>query len=441
MNKIIVDTNLLIDDENILLKLSTKFKKIVIPLTVLKELDKLKNRPDTSYSARRAIKSIRYFIDDPSKKNKIDFYINDSLIDDNDSKIIQASKDTDSILATKDIYMSVLADAVGVPTRVYDIVLNNIYKPYLYINSTELQKECVNRTGDYFCFLQEYSREGGKYDAFLTLLGNLGFTYSKSAWYFIFVTDLNKKYVYAHNPIEGVFERIDNAREYHSIFIDNHVYLNAKDKYQVCAIYALKRAPNTIVTGKWGSGKSLLTTAYSLYKSVNKTFITRAPVGVNPRYNIGFMPGGRDEKMMDWLSGITSSLYYLYANTRNQTNNKGINYDYVKDTIFGDKFDIIPINSIQGLSLLEDDVLLVDEVQLLDIDTMSMVLSRPNENGKLILCGDLNQTYSTLKPSESGLLKLLRLLPHESIAYVELKNSYRSSLLEVADKLQDRTIC
>jgi PhoH-like ATPase len=98
------------------------------------------------------------------------------------------------------------------------------------------------------------------------------------------------------------------------------------------------------------------------------------------------------------------------------------------------------MNSIQGLSLLDEDTLIVDEAQLITIDYMSMILSRPSETGKLILLGDIKQTYSVVKPSESGLLKLLRILPSKYIAYVELQNSYRSPLLEVADKLQDRSI-
>ena len=439
MTKITVDTNLLIDDENILLKLSKRFDVVVIPLTVLKELDKLKNRPETSYSARRAIRTIQSFFQDESTKSKIEFYIDDLLTDSNDSKIIKAVQATNSILATKDISMSILANAIGIETEVYDVVLNNVYKPYVYINTKQLQEKYLPLNGDYFCFLQKYDTKKGYY-SFIDVLLKLKQPHNDNAWYFVIINEDEKSYIYAHNPIERLFIRIDNDREYHSIIIDSNTYVNAKDRYQICAIYALKRAPNVVITGKWGSGKSLLTTAYSMFKSNNKTFITRAPVGVNPKYNLGFMPGNADDKMMDWLSGVTSSLYYLYANTRSQSNDKGINYDYVKDTIFRDKFDIIPINSIQGLSLLEDDLLLVDEIQLLDIDTMSMILSRPNKNGKLLLCGDLNQTYSILKPSESGLLKLLRILPHESIAYVELKVSYRSSILELADKLQDRTI-
>jgi len=69
-----------------------------------------------------------------------------------------------------------------------------------------------------------------------------------------------------------------------------------------------------------------------------------------------------------------------------------------------------------------------------------MILSRPSKNGKLILLGDLKQTYSIVKPSESGLLKLLRILPHHAMAYVNLENSYRSDIIALADKLQDKTI-
>jgi predicted ribonuclease YlaK len=82
--------------------------------------------------------------------------------------------------------------------------------------------------------------------------------------------------------------------------------------------------------------------------------------------------------------------------------------------------------------------MMVDEVQLASIDILSVILSRPTRSGKLILMGDIKQTYNIIKPSESGLLKLLRILPHKSMAYVELQNSYRSELVELASKLQDK---
>jgi len=144
--------------------------------------------------------------------------------------------------------------------------------------------------------------------------------------------------------------------------------------------------------------------------------------------------------MVDWLQGFMSALYYLYSNTRESCDDEGRSYDYVRDRVFNDKFQIIPMNSIQGMSLLDKDILIVDEAQLITVDYMSMIMSRPSESGKLVLLGDVKQAYGVVRPSESGLLKLLRVLPHKQMAYVELQNSYRSPLLEVADKLQDRSI-
>ena len=197
----------------------------------------------------------------------------------------------------------------------------------------------------------------------------------------------------------------------------------------------MNEAPNVVLTGKWGSGKTLLGTAYALTKSYRKTFITRPPIGINHKYDVGYLPGDKDEKMIGWFAGFLSALYYIYANTRGQ-----VNYDHIRDYIFKEKFETMPINAVQGMSLLEDDVFIADEVQLIDIDYLSMLLSRASNGSKLILLGDLKQTYDVVRPSESGLLKLLRALPHKSLAYVELKNSHRSDLLEIADKLQDKTI-
>jgi len=69
-----------------------------------------------------------------------------------------------------------------------------------------------------------------------------------------------------------------------------------------------------------------------------------------------------------------------------------------------------------------------------------MTLSRASKGSKIILLGDLAQTYNVVRPSESGLLKLLRMLPHRSLAYVDLQNHYRNDLLEIADLLQDKTL-
>jgi PhoH-like ATPase len=422
---IVIDTNLLLDDPKIIYKLSTKYDKIIIPLTIIKELDKHKLNPNLSYSARSAISEIIQFKHLYPDKLILSVGEHELSIDSNDLKIIQSALDNNAELCTKDMSMSIISEAKGIKTKLYGTVLNGLHNPYIIININDINNE--------FNFAQEYNNS-------VTIAGK---EIMADQWRFIFIEeDVDKVvYIYATNPIDNIIQRIDNIPQYRNIKTEGK-HIKANDRYQICAIYAFKTAPCVVLTGKWGSGKSLLATSFALNEAYNKIFITRPPVGINAKYDIGFLPGDKFEKMFEYFAGFVSSLYYIYANTKGQTSNKDgfISYDYVKEKIFREKFEGVPINAIQGLSILENDIFVADEIQLITIDMLSMLLSRANKNSKLILLGDLSQTYSVIRPSESGLLKLMHLLPDPAICHVDLKVSYRSDLVRIADKLQDVTV-
>jgi PhoH-like ATPase len=334
--------------------------------------------------------------------------------------------------------MQIIAEALDLDTLVYDVVMNNLFHPYVYVEQDTLFQTFNEGT---FGYARTFGN--GEYEDFLKVAQKLSGrpNITRDTWFFVIInTPMENPVVYAHNPLKNIFQKIDDDSNY--CVIDNNkksAKIKARDIYQKCAIYALKEAQHVLITGKWGTGKSLLATSAALANNDDKKiFVSRAPVGLNSKYNIGFTPGDVTEKMQDWLAGFMSALYYIFANTKGQ--DKAGGYDYVRDVLFREKMEPVPINTIQGLSLLDNDTLIVDEAQLIDISTISMILSRPSETGRLILLGDLGQTYDVVKPSESGLLKLLRVLPHKSMAYVDLQTSYRSDIIELADLLQDKTM-
>ena len=234
---------------------------------------------------------------------------------------------------------------------------------------------------------------------------------------------------YCYNPYKGV-ERIDNIPQTSKIRIKNASIFSPLDIYQKCAVYAMINAPATLITGRFGSGKTLLATATALFLTNKKIFITRPPIGISSDYDIGFLPGNKDEKMLEWAGGFLSALNFLYKDSK-------LNYDLIKSQLFFEKFEIIPLNMIQGVSILEGEILIADEVQLITREYMSMILSRMSEGSKLFLLGDLHQTYSTINKKDSGLYRLQQILPHEALAWVDLKKIYRNKLTEIAIKLLD----
>ena len=146
MKNIVIDTNLLLDDPKIIFKLSNKYDKIIVPLTVLKELDKHKFNPNLSFSARSAIYEIVHF--KSQFPDKIELVITDGMIDSNDDLIISAAQQTQADIATKDISMSVIAEAKGIDSELYSIVTNGFFKPYIDID--------VNKCLDAFTYQPEY---------------------------------------------------------------------------------------------------------------------------------------------------------------------------------------------------------------------------------------------------------------------------------------------
>jgi len=78
----------------------------------------------------------------------------------------------------------------------------------------------------------------------------------------------------------------------------------------------------------------------------------------------------------------------------------------------------------------------VDEYQLLDTETLMLVLSRISENSKVILVGDTaGQTYGQNRANEGFKVLYKHLGQANEFNYIKMENIYRSKLAEFVQKI------
>lgn len=408
---VLFDTNMLLDNPEIL----KDYDNVVFSCIVLQELDKLKYNINIGYASRCAIRGIQDYI---SSDKKYEFDKNEDSTMSNDMNIIWAAKRHGAKLLTKDIAASIFAESLDVDCELVTDKLITDFSPYIIDNNPEFPFEDFNLKGEDLRRFKQYILE--KFKRELT------------AWTYYII----KKDIYCYNPVKDMLECISKSEEYARLDILGEAELIPKDIYQKAAMYSMMNADATLLVGKWGSGKSLLSVACGLKLAKGKKVFIMRPTLTSKKYDIGFLPGDKSAKMLEFFSGFLSSLSFLYGNTRNQKDEDNCPYDYVKEDLVHNKFEFLSLPELHGLSIQSGDVILVDEVQLLDHSYLCLLLSRICEGAKLIMMGDLRQSLGLLNQTEVGLNKLMKLLPHKSLSVVQLKNVYRNKeLSDLADKL------
>jgi predicted ribonuclease YlaK len=413
----IIDTNVFIDHPEVL----EDYPNVILSIVVLKELDELKYKDNIGYSARSAIRSIRKFVS-LAEKDSFQFDTNCDNSMTHDMNIIMCAKRYNATLITKDVSMTLLAESFSVKVEMLVDKPITEYTPYIEDKDCDFPFSSYNLEGEALVDFKSYIRN--KFDKEI-----LDWTY--------YLTD---KDIFCYNPKKDMLECISASKEYCCITPDEGVTFKPKDRHQKAAVYSILNADATLLVGGWGVGKSIVSTACALACAEGKKVFILRPTIVSKRYDVGFLPGDKKEKLYQYFSGFLSALASLYGDTRTQVSGdkdgKKVSYDYVKEDLCHEKFEFLTMPELHGLSIQNGDIIMVDEVQLLDVEYMSLLISRIGDGAKLILMGDMNQTVNLIKNSESGMNKLLNNLPHESISVVQLTEVYRNKkLCELADKL------
>lgn len=174
-----------------------------------------------------------------------------------------------------------------------------------------------------------------------------------------------------------------------------------RNKEQIMALQALldPSIPVNIMTGRAGTGKSLLSIAAALDLMQNNKYdrlIFTRPMSQVGKYNLGALPGTVEEKFGPYLQNYLTNIEQLVGNNK-QT---------AQDLLDMYRVEMMPLQLIRGASWV-NSIVIADEIQILDHHEMLTLGSRIGENSKLILLGDLKQRDEKIAKHNTGLFKMM----------------------------------
>lgn len=425
MKNFILDTSVMLYDKEAIHKF--RGGRIIIPLVILDELDRFKDREGLLGDSARYVNR---YLDELRKQGNLSEGVYDKEHDQivkvilssniiqqvpsgldsskGDNKIIATalhfklnSPDEEIIMITKDINMRVKCDSLGIHTEDYLADYEDIdgveWEGYrkLELSDTNIDKFFKDKT----IKIEEKLHP----NEFV-----VGTGYTQGSFLGIFKGNKIKA---LQNEIKGI------------------VQVSPKGKEQEFALHALldPDIPLVTMTGLAGSGKTflaLMAGLNSLYeKNHQRLIITRTiqPVGKD----LGYLPGDLNEKMQPWLAPIFDNVRHAFNDV-----------SYFETMIKKGEIDIAPIPYIRGRTF-NDAFLIVDEAQNATIHELKTIITRVGKNTKIVLLGDTDQIDTPYINKRSNGLTIVRERFKNSkyAAHINLAKGQRSDLATEASNI------
>lgn len=365
---------------------------LVHPL-VIEELDNLKSResrPAAAYQARRAIKALRKYADN------FTFIKSEDSLDQNkvDNMLAELARNNDCQLLTNDANVILKAE------KIFDVAAEkyNQQKKTIKCGYTELKmSEAKFEKGDYTAPLMPY----GAYLIISTeVKAHVMKSFGDGEFAEVIPQNLGNNYMGAISP---------------------------RDPYQIAAIDSLVEDNFSVITGKAGTGKTLLSLTYALRQIIsgksNKLVIFANPVKTKGAEQLGFYTGSRTEKLIqNSIGAILSS--------------KLGGMDIVDQLMDEGRLEILPISDIRGYEVGQDDIMYITEAQNLNVELIKLAIQRCAEGSKIILEGDptTQVDHFSFEGDGNGLVRAIEVFEgYEGFSHVNLPNIYRSRIADRAE--------
>ena len=220
----------------------------------------------------------------------------------------------------------------------------------------------------------------------------------------------------------GVLRRVT----YPTVGNDFTGIMKPRNPQQYCALDLLnnKDIPIKLLTGKWGSGKSMacITAALQAVQEsrFEKIIFIRNNVQVKDTDSLGALPGDSDDKLLPYLMPFADHCGGIEG---------------IKRLVTEGKLEVIPLAFLRGRSI-KNSILYSMESENLTKEHIQLIMGRIDEGSELWMDGDLKQRDKVIFDKSQGLEKMIESLQDEPLfGYVNMPKSERSAVASLADKL------
>jgi PhoH-like ATPase len=435
----ILDTNVILHDSTCIHQF--KENDIVIPLTVIEELDHFKRGSQViNLNAREFARTLDSMTGSAlfnggvslgRGRGKVKIAITKGLNDEirdlfkddtPDHRILGSALEVQKkektrtvILVTKDVNLRMKAKAIGIPSEDYTTDrINSVEELYS-------GKETIENFDDELLIkLYQPPFEIPFKEAEKKLKGEI----------------LPNKFYILRNDSRSVLAHLDQQKEVLRKVDKFDIYgIKARNAEQTFATDALtnNNIPLVSLTGKAGTGKTLLAIASALHvrKNYRQIYIARPVVPLSNK-DIGYLPGDIDDKLAPYMQPLWDNIKVIqdqYTETDKQ-------HQTITQLVKDNKLVIEPLTYIRGRSL-QRVFFIVDEAQNLTPHEIKTIITRAGEGVKLVFTGDIYQIDHPYLDSESnGLSYLIDHFKGQKLyAHVNLVKGERSELAELASNL------
>lgn len=432
----ILDTSVILHDHNSV----NKFEEhdIVIPITVLEELDNFKKGNETiNFEAREFIR----FLDNKSKEGTLQEWrpingrttgrmivmmfeehgVNAEAIfgeEKPDHKILNTAlvvkhkyPQTPVILVSKDINLRIKAKALGLLAE--DFKNDKIQDPEFLKEPIETIEGIDHGTIDkiysdgFIGFKKVIKQEPFANQCFILKNGS-------------------SSVLASYNSEDKVFERINKSSAYG---------IKPRNAEQVFALNVLLNPNIKLIAlqGQSGTGKTLLALASALEQRRNykQIFLARPIIPLNNK-DIGYLPGDIKSKLNPYMEPLWDNLKMI----QHQFEQNDSEYKAITQMIEQEKLVIQPLAYIRGRSI-SNIYFIIDEAQNLTPLEVKTIITRAGENTKIVFTGDINQIDTPYLDAHSNGLSYLidKIKNHPMCSVITLQKGERSELANLANEL------